>query len=65
MGSLPRLKTIASTLSLLVPLYGLAPNVIQTYAVRNGEEVEVLSLVVAAEIKANKWAGSELRLATE
>jgi hypothetical protein len=63
MASLPRLTSVALMLSLLVPLYGLSPNVIankQTYTFRNGEEVDVLSLVLAAQIKANHWAKSEL-----
>jgi hypothetical protein len=50
-------------LSLLVLLNGSVPNVAaneQRYTARSEEEVEVLSLVVLSEIKANNWAKSEL-----
>lgn len=44
-------------------LCGFCPSALaneQTYTPRSGEEVEVLSLVVASEIKANNWTKSEL-----
>jgi hypothetical protein len=56
-------RAIASVLCAVVLLCGSSPNVLaneQTYIPRSEEEVEVLSLVVASEIKANNWAKSEL-----
>ena len=56
-------RAIASVLCAVVLLRGSSPNVLaneQTYTPRSEEEVEVLSLVVASEIKANNWAKSEL-----
>ena len=62
MAHLPAVKTVASTLSLLVLLCCSVPAVTaneQTYSARSQEEAEVLSLVVSSEIKANNWAKSE------
>jgi hypothetical protein len=56
-------RAIGSVLCAVVLLCGSSPNVLaneQTYTPRSEEEVEVLSLVVASEIKANNWAKSDL-----
>jgi hypothetical protein len=56
-------RPIASVLFTVVLLCDSSPSVLaneQTYTPRSEEEVEVLSLVVASEIKANNWAKSEL-----
>jgi hypothetical protein len=63
MAPLPAVKTVASTLSLLILLCCSVPAVIaneQTYTARNQEEVDVLSLVVSSEINTNNWSKSEL-----
>jgi hypothetical protein len=63
MAPRPAVKTIVSTLSLFILLCCSVPAVTaneQTYTARNQEEVDVLSLVVSAEIKSNNWAKSEL-----
>jgi hypothetical protein len=57
------LRAIPSALCAVVLLCGSSPNAAankQTYTPRSEEEVEVLSLVVASEIKANNWAKSDL-----
>ena len=59
----PTLRAIASLLYAVMLLCGFGPNVLaneQTYTPRSEEEVEVLSLVLASEIKANNWTPSEL-----
>jgi hypothetical protein len=56
-------SAIASMLCAAMLLYSFGPNVLaneQTYTPRSEEEVEVLSLVVASEIKTNNWAQSDL-----
>jgi hypothetical protein len=57
-------RAIAPVLCAAVLLWcGSRPNVLaneQTYTPHSEEEVEVLSLVVASEIKANNWAKSEV-----
>jgi len=56
-------RPIASVLCTVVLLCCSSPNVLaneQTYTPCSEEEAEVLSLVVASEIKANNWAKSEL-----
>src|SRR5271165_4401884 len=56
-------RAIASALFAVVLLCSSGPNVLankQTYTPRRQEEVEVLSLIVASEMKANNWAKSEL-----
>jgi hypothetical protein len=63
MAPLPAVKTVVSTLLLLVLLcYSVPAGTAneQTYTARNQEEVNVLSLVVSSEIKTNKWSTSEL-----
>jgi hypothetical protein len=63
MALLPAVKTVVSTLSLLVLMCYSVPAATaneQTYTARNQEEVDVLSLAVSSEIKTNKWAKSEL-----
>ena len=57
------LRAIASVLCSVVLLCGSRTNVVaneRTYTPRSEEEVEVLSLVVASEIKGSDWAKSEL-----
>lgn len=63
MVRLSTFRAIASVLCAVVLLCDSSPNVLaneQTYKPRSEDEVEVLSLVVASEIKANSWAKSEL-----
>ena len=63
MASLFPFRKVASAICLLALPYGSVPNVNandQTYSPRSQEEVEVLYLVVASEIKANDWPKSEL-----
>src|SRR5215831_1167369 len=57
------LRAIASVLCSVVLLCGSSTNVLaneRTYTPRSEEEVEVLSLVGASEIKGSDWAKSEL-----
>ena len=63
MASHCRFIKIAFMLSLLVFLYGFGPSVTaneRAYTPRSAEEVEVLSLVVGSEIRANNWPKSTL-----
>jgi hypothetical protein len=63
MASPSTFRAITPVLCAVMLLRGSSPNVLaneQTYTTRSEEEVEVLSLVVASEIKANNWAKSEL-----
>jgi len=63
MAPLPAVRTVGFTLSLLVILCSPVPAVTaheQTDTARNREEVDVLSLVISSEIKANNWGKSEL-----
>lgn len=56
-------RAVAFTLCLLLLLYGPISDVLannETYTPRSEEEVEILSLVVASEIKSNDWTKSEL-----
>jgi hypothetical protein len=63
MVRLSTFRAIASVLCAVVLLCDSSPNVLaneQTYTPLIEDEVEVLSLVVASEIKVNSWAKSEL-----
>lgn len=58
-----KVKAIAAGVSLVALLVPPALKAIgngQVYADRSKDEVELISMIVASEIKANKWANSEL-----
>jgi hypothetical protein len=63
MACLFSFRIVAAALCLGMFLYGSVQNVIaneQTYIPRSEEEVEVLSIVLTSEIKANNWTKSDL-----
>jgi len=63
MACLSRFGKVASTVSVLVILCGFGLSVTaneREYAPRSNEEVDILSLVVGSEIKANNWPMSTL-----
>jgi hypothetical protein len=60
---LSRFRKVGCTLSVLVLLYWFVSNITakeREYTPRSKEEVDILSLVVGSEIKANNWAASTL-----